>query len=143
MKNAECKIINKLFAVLLVCMLLCGCAVAGDWIAPLVEDYALCRLNSREIVLVQEYESGSGGMIVIDAYVYRVAWNEDFICVQRTDPPEGDEGLPIVPEVDYYILRVSDGTVFGPYTAAEYEKQCDALQITGLSQWKYANDFRP
>lgn len=134
---------RRILAVLLLAVLLCGCAGLGDWAAPLVEDYALCRLSGYHIVLVRENESGSGGQIVIDALIYRVAYNENFICVQRTDPPEGDEGLSIVPEVDYYILRVSDGTLFGPYTAAEYQAQCNELQITGLSEWEYAQDFRP
>lgn len=134
---------RRILAVLLLAALLCGCAGLGDWDAPLAGDYSLCRLSGYRIVLIREHESGSGGEIVIDALVYRVAYNEAFICVQRTDPPEGNEGLPIVPEVDYYILRVSDGTLFGPYTAAEYQTQCDELQITGLSDWEYAQDFRP
>ena len=129
--------------ILLLTLLLCGCAGLGDWAAPLVEDYALWRFSGYQIALVQEDEDGNSGHIVIDALIYRVAWNEDFICVQQTDPPEGNEGLSIVPEVDYFILRVSDGEVFGPYTAAEYQKQCEILQITGLSQWMYAQDLRP
>lgn len=133
--------IKKIAMLLILSLLLCGCAGLGDWDAQLVEDYAIWRLNGREIVLVQEDESGSGGRIVIGAYVYRVTWNEDFICAQRTDPPEAGEGLPIDPEVDYYILRVSDGEVFGPYTAAEYKAQCKALGVSNLPDWVYVQDL--
>ena len=141
MKNAECRIIKKVAAVLACCLLLCGCAGLGDWAAPLVEDYAIWRLNGYQIVLVREHNGGSGGQIVIDTYIYRVTWNEEFICVQRTDPPKENEGLPIVPEVSYYILRVSDGEVFGPYTAAEYKAQCEALEVSGLPDWMYVTDL--
>ena len=134
---------KKLSILLLVCVLLSGCAGLGDWSVPLVENYAIWRINGYEIVLVQENDDGSGGQIVIDTYIYRVAWNEEFICVQRTDPPEKDKGLPIAPEVDYYILRVSDGEVFGPYTAAEYKSQCEILGVSGLPNWVYVQDLRP
>ena len=140
MKNAECRMI---VVFLLVCLLLCGCAGVGDWSAPLVEDYAIWRLNGYEIVLVEEHSGGSGGQIVIGTYLYRVTWNEAYICAQKTDPPEERKGLPIVPEVDYYILRVSDGEVFGPYTAAEYQSKCKELEITDLPEWVYVQDLRP
>ena len=132
-----------IIVVLLACLLLSGCAGLGDWSVPLVEDYAIWRINGYEIVLVQEDNDGSGGQIVIDTYLYRVTWNEEFICVQRTDPPEKDKGLPIVPEVDYYILRVSDGEVFGPYTEAEYRDQCKVLDISDLPDWVYVSDLAP
>jgi hypothetical protein len=129
--------------VLLASLLLSGCAGAGDWKAPLTGDYALCRLSGYRVVLIREFEDRSGGEIVIDAHVYRVAWNEAFIYIQRTDPPEGDEGLPIVPEVSYYILRVSDGKVFGPYAEPRYRDQCKALDIPDQPEWKYASDLAP
>lgn len=132
---------RSVLAVLLLAALLCGCAGLGDWAAPLVEDYAIWRLNGYQIVLVREDDQGTGGQIVIDTYLYRVTWNEDFICVQRTDPPEIGEELPIVPEVDYYILRVSDGEVFGPCTAAEYQAQCEALGVSDLPDWMYVTDL--
>lgn len=142
MKNAECRIIKKLAALLACCLLLCGCAGLGDWEAPLVGNYALWRLSGHRIALVRERESGNADT-VINALIYRVTWNEEFIFVQRTDPPETGEDLPIAPEVDYYILRVSDGLIFGPYTAAEYKAQCEALGVSGLPYWVYAQDLRP
>ena len=142
MPNSECRIVKKLAIILLVCLLLSGCAGLGDWETPLVGDYALWRLSGHHIALVRERESGNADT-VINALIYRVTWNEEFICVQRTDPPETGEDLPIVPEVDYYILRVSDGQVFGPYTAAEYKAQCEALVGSDLPDWVYAQDLRP
>lgn len=142
MKNAECRITGKLAAYLLSCLLLAGCAGAGDWSAPLVGDYALWRLSGHHICLVQEWDTGSNADIIVDALIYRVTWNEEFICVQQTTPPEAGKELPIVPEVDYYILRIGDGVVFGPFTAEEYEKQCRELGIGTLPDWVYAQDLR-
>ena len=140
MRNAECRMIMVL---LLFCLLLCGCAGLGDWSATLVEDYAIWRINGYTLVLVKEHNGGSGGVIMIDNYVYRVTWNNQYICAQRTDPPEINEELPIAPEVEYYILRVCDGAVFGPYTAAEYQSKCKELGITDLPDWIYTSNLRP
>ena len=140
MKNAQC-IIFSVF--LLVCLLLSGCAGLGDWSATLVEDYAIWRINGVTVVLVKEDADGNSGRTVVDSYIYRVTWNEDFICVQRTDPPETGGSLPIRPEVSYYILRVSDGEVFGPYTAEEYQARCEALDVSDLPDWTYVRDLRP
>ena len=139
-QNARCKMIVVL---LLVCLLLCGCAGLGDWAATLVEDYAIWRINGVTVVLVKEDADGNSGRTVVDSYIYRVTWNNQFICAQRTDPPESGEELPIVPEVDYYILRIRDGEVFGPYTAAEYKSQCEILGVSGLPNWVYVQDLRP
>ena len=141
MKKTKFGIVKKLAAILACCLLFSACAGLGDWAAPLVEDYAIWRLNGYQIVLVQEDAEGTGARTVVDSYIYRVTWNQLFICVQRTDPPEGNEGLPIEPEVDYYILRVSDGELFGPYTAAGYQTQCEALGVSGLPGWMYITDL--
>lgn len=141
MKNAECRIGIKLTAYMIICLLLAGCAGAGDWSAPLVEDYALWRLSGNHICLVQERDTG-GADIIVDALIYRVSWNEEFICVQQTTPLEAGEGLPIAPEVDYYILRVEDGAAFGPFTAEDYKIQCRELGIGTLPDWIYAQDLR-
>lgn len=142
MKNAECRIGMKLAAYLIACLLLNGCAGAGDWSAPLVGDYALWRLSGHQICLVQERGAG-GADIIVDALIYRVTWNEEFICVQQTTPPETGKGLPIVPEVDYYILRVEDGAVFGPFSAEDYKKQLRELGIGTLPDWVDAQELRP
>ena len=138
--NAKCRII---MALLLACLLLSGCAGLGDWAVTLAGDYAIWRNNSVTVLLVQEDPEGTGGRTVVDSYIYRVAWNDQFICAQRTEPPESGKELPIVPEVDYYILRVSDGAVFGPYTAAEYQSKCKELGISDLPDWVYTSDLRP
>ena len=140
MKNAECRMIS---AFLLVCLLLSGCAGLGDWSAPLIEDYAIWRLNGSHVVLVRERNGGSGAEPMVDAYVYRVTWNEEFICVQRTEPPEPGKDIPVMPEVEYFILRVFDGEVFGPYTAAEYQTRCRNLGVSDLPEWRYTQDLRP
>lgn len=124
-----------------IALLLCGCAGAGDWDAQLVEDYAIWRINGCTIVLVRETEGGIGAQTVIDSYIYRVTWNEEFICVQQTTPPEIGKSLPINPKVVYYILRVSDGEVFGAYTAAEYKAQCEALGVSNLPDWVSVQDL--
>lgn len=132
---------RALACLLPVCLLLSGCAGLGDWSAALVEDYAIWRINGYEIVLVREDADGRSAQTVVDSYIYRVAWNQEFICVQQTTPPEIGESLPIEPEVDYYILRVSDGEVFGPYSAAEYKTQCEALGVSGLPHWMALSDL--
>ena len=94
-------------------------------------------------MLVREDAGGKGAQTVINSYIYRVTWNDDFICVQQTTPPEIGKSLPINPKVVYYILRVSDGEVFGSYTAAEYKVQCEALGVSNLPDWVYVQNLRP
>ena len=140
MRNAVCRMVMVL---LLFCLLLCGCAGMGDWSATLVEDYAIWRINRVTVALVKEDPDGNSGRTVVDSYIYRVTWNDQYICAQRTDPPEPGKELPIAPEVDYFILRVHDGEVFGPYTAEEYRIKCTELAITDLPDWVYTSNLRP
>ena len=80
----------------IVCLLalvlaLTACAGAGDWkYEELPGDYAVWRINSREIPLVRVDADGLTAEPVVEGYVYAVAWDENTIYVQQR--AEKDKG---------------------------------------------------
>lgn len=107
----------------IVCLLalvlaLTACAGAGDWkYEELPGDYAVWRINSREIPLVRVDADGLTAEPVVEGYVYAVAWDENTIYVQQC--AEKDKG-----DMAYYMVALDSGTVSGPYTETELAAAC-------------------
>ena len=102
----------------IVCLLalvlaLTACAGAGDWkYEELPGDYAVWRINRREIPLVRVDADGLTAEPVVEGYVYAVAWDENTIYVQQR--AEKDKG-----DMAYYMVALDSGTVSGPYTETQ------------------------
>ena len=80
-------------------------------------DYAVWRINSREIPLVRVDADGLTAEPVVEGYVYAVAWDENTIYVQQR--AEKDKG-----DMAYYMVALDSGTVSGPYTETELAAAC-------------------
>ena len=94
-------------AVLALVLALTACAGAGDWkYEELPGDYAVWRINSREIPLVRVDADGLTAEPVVEGYVYAVAWDENTIYVQqRAAKDKGD--------MAYYMVALDSGTQIG------------------------------
>ncbi|MBR5390148.1 MAG: DUF3997 domain-containing protein [Clostridia bacterium] len=122
---------------LLTLTLLCGCAGLGDWSSePLPGGYEVCRANVHGISIIKPSEPGNGGPIIIPEEVYAIRYNDNYICVQHEEstPDENDYWKEPDGDIDYYILSV-DGTIYGPYSEADYDEKIEELQIYGLTDW--------
>jgi len=133
------------FLLLALTLPLCGCAGLGDWSSePLPGGYEVCRFSVHEIAIIRPYESGNGGSIIIPTEVYSVCYNDNYICVQHEESTTHEDKKNYWKEphgdIDYYILSV-DGTVYGPYSEADYSEKIEELQIYGLTDWIRPNDL--
>lgn len=128
-----------LVSLMLSIMTLCsGClfvfAGRGDWHSkPLVDDYVIIRSSAEDIIL------GKGDNpweTIVDAKITYIAWNDLFICVQRTDKLKTGE-KPIIDgsPTYYYIVSISDSSTLGPLTKQEFYAQCETLGVGILCEW--------
>ena len=128
---------------LLTLTLLCGCAGLGDWSSePLPGGYEVFRANVHGISIIKPSEPGNGGPIIIPEEVYAIRYNDNYICVQHEEatPDKNDYWQEPHGDIDYYILSV-DGTVYGPYSEADYNEKIEELQIYGLTDWIRPDDL--
>lgn len=94
----------------------------GDWTySDLPGRYEIWRINSRAIVLAlpnEEYPSMADN--VVEAYVFEVAYNNDYICAKRADVPE-DLKTPIdISNPEYYVVDVAEEKRYGPFDEMGY-----------------------
>ena len=73
-----------------------------------------------------------------------ICYNDNYICVQHEESTTHEDKKNYWKEphgdIDYYILSV-DGTVYGPYSEADYSEKIEELQIYGLSDWIRPDDL--
>ena len=95
------KKLTDIVCLLALVLALTACAGAGDWkYEELPGDYAVWRINSREIPLVRVDADGLTAEPVVEGYVYAVAWDENTIYVQQR--AEKDKG-----DMAYYMVALS------------------------------------
>lgn len=79
----------------------------------LAGDYLLLATDVREQMKISQLLPNGDAVGVIPATVFAVGWNDEFIIArQRADSRQGP--------AHFYILRVSDGAVWGPLTAEQF-----------------------
>ncbi|MGF6375342.1 hypothetical protein M2140_000376 [Clostridiales Family XIII bacterium PM5-7] len=138
---ANKKVLKKVVTVIstiLVIHLVSACAGAGDWTSePLPGGYVVMRVNSENISLCMP-SGESLAEIIIEPYVTKVAYNDDYILVQRKD---------LVPEITsfkdlkklfkryYYFVEVDTQKVLGPYSKEKFEEKALELKVDDIS-WK-------
>ena len=131
------KTIYLVLAAVLCANLLTGCAGMGDWASrPLTENYEIWRLSAHNIVLLKR-DSPGGGEIIIDAEIYAVAWDDDYILLQHEamEPDETDYSREPHGELDYYIFLVDGEQVLGPYDEAGFADACAGNGIPLPEHW--------
>ena len=114
-----------LFQLFLLWMMTHGLGGSGDWsYRDLPGEYEIWRINSKNITLIKK-TSEYGGHNIVGPYVMAFCRDQRYIGLQRTEGPAGDMQEEAAPE--YFIVDSADGAVYGPYGAAEYAAQCEAL----------------
>ena len=124
----------KLCAVALVLVLvcgLCGCAGLGDWEnTELPGAYEIWRVNGDTIALVERM-SETFGQYVVESYVFRMAYNDDYIFVQQAESREAVKSG----EALYYIVDVASGEVLGGFAQAEFEGHEIVQGLATFPEW--------
>lgn len=78
------------------------------------------------------------GESVIDAYVSKVAWEDDFILAQQESDPDSSTSTY------FYIVDVNAEEVHGPLSESEFSEVCSQMQITVKdSDWIATLDLKP
>lgn len=133
--------------VVLICVgwLLGSCGLS-DWSYELLPgDYEICRVNSHCIILGQPVKIGTTDTTVletiVDTYVWAFCYDDTFIGIQRL--PVQSEALDAQTDIrsldtsnmEYYLVDATNNTVYGPYSAKEYEEQVTLLTDGSLCDW--------
>ena len=131
---SKMKLCAAALALVLLCGL-CGCAGLGDWEnAELPGAYEIWRVNGDTIGLVERVDE-TFGQYVVDSYIFRMAYDDDYIFVQqaesRSAAKNGGEAL-------YYIVDVASGEVLGGYAQAEFESHEIVQGLAAFPEWKDA-----
>jgi hypothetical protein len=87
----------------------------------LVGDYALLAVDVREQMNISRMLPSGDAVSVIGATVFAVGWNDDFIIAQQHEPSQGTHTGTRV--TNFYLLRISDGAVWGPLTAEAFHTE--------------------
>ncbi len=134
------------FAALLIVS--CGCAGllnetglggAGDWSYPLIGQYEIWRLNSRQIELVRRVNENESHPVITD-YVLSFQNNDRFIGIKALTDPEWEQNA-IVPtyagsDAVYYLFDTDGKNLNGPYySEAEYLEKCLEAEAKGMCSW--------
>ena len=94
-------------------------------------DYGLIAIDVMEQMSVSKFRNGNGGVAVINQTVFAVGCNDEFL-IAKQHPNRGTIDRSVT---NFYIFRVTDGELFGPYTESEYRKARQRLQLPEALQF--------
>ncbi|MCI8332874.1 MAG: DUF3997 domain-containing protein [Clostridiales bacterium] len=124
---------------LVCCLTSCGPGL-NDWTYDLLPgDYEVWHVNSNTIDLGKRH--GNSLTTMIDRYVLAFCYNDVMIGVQQIVIDEDPQGRVLdmnqvdKSHPDYYLIDAETDTVYGPYSAEEYESQVEALEATDMCDW--------
>jgi hypothetical protein len=102
-----------------------ACHLGFAYEEKLIGDYGLIAVDVMEQMSVSKFRNGTGGVAVINETVFAVGCNNEFL-IAKQHPNRGKIDRSVT---NFYILRVSDGELFGPYTESEYRKARQWLRL--------------
>lgn len=129
------KRIFKCLSIMLLSLLLYGCAGEGDYDVELPNNYSLIRSSSHSISVKKQTGEGEWESDTIPEKVTEIAWNNEYILAKQLglkvkDPDVSAEyKIPDESKVYYWILKVEDDSVFGPLSEEEFDKKKDELGV--------------
>jgi len=108
-----------------------ACNLGFAYEEKLIGDYGLIAVDEMEQMSVCKFRNGGGGVAVINETVFAAGWNDEFL-IAKQHPNHGSIDRSVT---NFYILRVTDGELFGPYTESGYQKARQRLQLPGSLQF--------
>lgn len=127
--------ILKCLLIGMVCLLLNGCAGAGDYDISLSGGYSLIRSSGDIITINKKTGDGVWEEALIPEKVTELVWNEKYILAKqlglKRKYPDADYSYEVPDEskVSYWILEVANGKVYGPLDEDEFNKKKTELSI--------------
>lgn len=128
--------IYKCLSIILVSILLYGCAGASDYNVELSGNYSLIRSSAHMVTVNEQFDEGMWHSPVIPEKITEIGWNNEYILAKQLglklrspDDPDDKYQIPDESKVYYWILRVEDDSTFGPLSEAEFDKKKDELGI--------------
>lgn len=121
-------------------LLLSACAGASDWsYSDLPGNYAVYQINTSDVALVKVSEDDTClADIIIESYVSEIAWTDNFILVQQTNPESSDHN------VSFYVVDIDSDEVHGPLSELEFNDMIGQLKIEfDNSDWTSTSDLAP
>ena len=120
-------LLKATIAILVFALLLSGCSVAwwvgdgrGDWTLNLYKGYAICKVNSREILFIHKEDPNDsrGTTILPNYFLTRYQLNEPYICLEGicTQSMAASEEELKNKVLSYYLVDTSNGEVTVSYT---------------------------
>ena len=117
-------------------------AAVSDWIFDdLPGGYEIWKINSRNIVLQKRFADERALKEIIGTYISRIAYDENYIFVQQVTISE-DYREPIdLSAPSFFIVSVSDDTIFGPASESDFSLQCDVIEPDKDIEWVDTTDL--
>ena len=125
------------FPTLALLVLLSAACYGPAYHQTLAHGYSLFAMdNGTDVAFVRDGDHGV--QFIVDPRVFAVGWDEQFFVIkQHPDPAFGPKDaialnrtLMSLSETRFFILRVTDHQLFGPFDETSYSKQRTALGVT-------------
>ncbi len=127
-----------LLLVLLVVFSFSSCAGLGDWRYYLPNGYAIIRV-SAESVCLGKVENENAASLVIGPHIKEFCYNDSYVGVKKiaVDPrsSHAETETELSKELEYYLLNLESGEVYGPFTETEYEKKLIENAVGDMCEW--------
>lgn len=112
----------------------------GDWTLDLCKGYAICKINSREIVLVyREDPNFPGGEFALpNFFVVAYQMYEPYICLEgiRTQKLSASEDELNRMELSYFLVDTTNAEVAGPFeTHDDFAEYCSSVGLEVKNEW--------
>lgn len=130
------KSILKCLLIISLSMILYGCAGAGDFDIDLSGGYSLIRSSAHMVTINKRESEAIWGEAIIPAKVIELAWNDNYILAKREglklrnpDNPDDRYEIPDESKIDYWILDVENGEVYGKLNEQDFIKKKNELGV--------------
>lgn len=124
-----------MIVIVLSLLILTGCPGLADYSLDLPGNYSVVRTSAHEVKIAPRKDTSGWGSEVIPTKVTEVAWNEHYILAKQLglkEDPNSHNGyqIPNESDVNYWILEIQSGKVFGPFDEEAFAKKRNELGIS-------------
>ena len=105
-------------------------------------NYEIWQISARNIELVLANENGVTATPVIPTYVFEVGYTDTYIFAKQADVPEDYDQKINKSNPNFYIVSVTLGEVFGPYSEQNFSACVQQLGIEEPIHWMSLRTLR-